>query len=281
MNSTIRTYNLYLHFWLLLAVALFSGTFELIGQQQDTLETKRYSESDRRWLLDLPLWIPGLRGKLAYGELEFSSGGGDSEREFDRLNGDTGLEFYFSARFQLDLGKFQIYADGFTGRIGTSFQFQRPDGSATELVYYRVNGSIVRLMGGYALLDSGPEPKLPWKLYGYLGVRYINMSLFSQLPGGSDLVNVEPSFFEPMLGAVIALDPGRFRIEAHLDASTWDNNFTWALSNSVRYRISPLIDVHLGTAWYNIDYRKELGGQTFDMDISLFGPTAGVGFWIK
>ena len=266
---------------LLLVVVFLTGSNALVAQEVDSLETKRYAESERRWLLDIPLWIPGLRGQLAYGELEFSSEGGEKEREFDRLNGDTGLEFYFSGRFQLDLGRFQIYADGFTGRIGTSFELQRPDGSAKELVYYRINGSIVRLMGGYTLLDSGPNKKLPWKLYAQLGVRYVNLSMFSQLPDGSDLVNVEPSFFEPMMGVAVSLDPGRFRLEAHLDASSWESSFTWALSNSVRYRISPLIDVHVGSTWYNLDYRKKLGGQTLDMDISMFGPTAGVGFWIR
>ena len=72
---------------------------------QNLNEEKYYVNNNRNWLAEIPLWVPGFRGQISYGEIDFSSSGSDKEKDVNRLDIDIGLEFYFVGRIAVQYKK--------------------------------------------------------------------------------------------------------------------------------------------------------------------------------
>mgnify|MGYP000961791226 FL=1 len=62
---------------------------------QNSKEEKYYTNISRHWLAEIPVWFPGFRGQIAFGDYNFSSSGSDEEKEYERLESEFGIQFYF------------------------------------------------------------------------------------------------------------------------------------------------------------------------------------------
>lgn len=245
---------------------------------QDSKEDKYYINNNRQWKADIPLWVPGFRGNIAYGDFNFSSGDGE-EREFERINGDAGLEFYFVGRVSVKHKKLWAQIDAFSGRVGSAFTYTSPAaGIEKEIVYINIQGTIPRLIMGYSVWQKTSKSNIKIELIPYVGFRFVNFRLQSDVFDKTNAIDIKPNWFEPLIGLYVPIMYKRFKIELLGDYGAAGANYSWVINNDYRYRISKLIDVHVGWTYMHLYHNGEVNGNTLTSSIKLFGPSAGIGF---
>ena len=261
----------------LLFVLIISQTnFNLCAQ--NSKEDKYYINNNRHWKADIPIWVPGFRGKIAYGDFDFSSGNGQ-EREFERLTGDAGLEFYFVGRVSVKHNKIWAQIDAFSGRVGSAFSYTSPEGGIEkELVNIDIHGTIPRLIMGYSVWQKTSKSNIKIELIPYLGFRFVNFLLQSDVFDNTNVINIKPNWFEPLIGLYVPIIYKRFKIELLGDYGATGANYSWVISNDYRYRISKLIDVHVGWTHMHLYHNGIVNENNLKSSIRLFGPSAGIGF---
>lgn len=246
---------------------------------QNSKEDKYYTSSDRHWLAEIPIWVPGFRGQLAYGEYNLSSSGSDKEKESERLDSDLGIEFYFVGRIAAKYNKLWVQADAFSGKISSAFSYTSLIGNnEKEIVDLTVRGTIPRFIVGYNAWHQTNENHFNLELIPYFGIRYISIYLQSDVFDLTNVIDVNPNWLEPVLGAYIPVEFKRFKGEFQADYGAAKSKNSWVVSNRYRYRISELVDIQLGWNLVRLFHKGTLDGEAFESTIRLFGPTAGIGF---
>ena len=113
---------------LLLVFTLFQ--FPNMAAGQDSASTKYYKNNlDRNFLAEIPLWIPGFKGQLAYGDVDLTASGTEEEKEYKRLKSNAGLEFYFVGSLSARFNKIWVQADAFSGKVSSTFSLVSIDAS--------------------------------------------------------------------------------------------------------------------------------------------------------
>ena len=246
---------------------------------QNANDEKYYNLSDRKWLVELPLWVPGFRGQLAYGDLDLSSSGTGNEKEFDRISNKTGIEFYFVGRLAIKYKKFWFQADAFSGEIGSAFTYTSLIGNRErELVNVKIRGTIPRFVLGYSVWQKSTKNNFKIDVIPYVGIRSVSIRLQSSIIDSAVIIDVSPNWINPVIGVYIPLLYKRFKYETQFDFGKSGNNVSWNYSNRLRYRISKLVDVQLGWNVVRLDHNSLIGKEQFTSRMRLMGPTAGVGF---
>ena len=247
---------------------------------QNSKEEKYYINNiDRHWIAELPLWVPGFRGQISYGDFDSSSSGRDQEREFKRLNSDTGLEFYFVGRIAVQCDKLWIQADAFSGKVGSAFTYKSLIGnSEKEIVNINIKATIPRLVLGYSVWKKTTANNFQIEMIPYLGVRHVSFHLQSDTFDSTNVIDVSPNWLEPLLGLYVPIIYKRFKIEIQTDYGTVGTKNSWVISNRYRYRVSKLVDVQLGWNFLHLYHKGIIGSEILESTIKLFGPTAGIGF---
>lgn len=253
---------------------------ELTLSAQDVGNENYYSNyKDQKWLIELPLWIPGFQGRLVYGSFDSSSSGDDETREFERLTGNPALEFYFVGRVVANYEKWWFQADVFAGKVSTVFTYEALVGSG-EKEFFRLSaqGTVPRLTAGYTVWQHETDKHFAMALVPYTGIRYAYIDLESQLLESSLAIDLEPGWFEAIFGMYVPVDYKRFRFEGQADYGVNDAKESWQVNARLRYRLSKLVDVQLGWTYLNLSHETTFQSKDFDLDFILAGPTAGVGF---
>jgi hypothetical protein len=246
---------------------------------QNTKEVKYYTNNNRHWLAEIPLWIPGLRGQIAYGEFDLSSSTDKEEKEHNLLNSDGELNFYFVGRIAVEFNKFWVQTDAFSGEVGSTYSYTSLNGNnEKDFVVVDIQGTIPRLVLGYSVWQKTNENSFKIKLTPYLGVRYVSFHLQSEVFDSTYVINEKLNWFEPVVGVYIPINIKRFKIEVQADYGSTGTYNSWAISNRYRYRISKLIDVQLGWNYIRSHHNDIVGSEEFKSTIRLFGPTTGIGF---
>jgi len=246
---------------------------------QNSKEDKYYSNSNRHWLVEIPLWVPGFRGQLAYGDFNFSSSGSDEEKDYNRITSDAGIGFYFVGRISAQYNKLWFQADAFSGEVVSAFSYTSLTGNnETEFVNIKIQGTIPRLVLGYSVWEKSNENSFKIEIIPYLGIRYVSFHLQSEVFDSTNIMDVKPNWFEPLIGLYVPLIYKRFKIEIQADYGTTGTKNSWVVSNRYRYRISKLVDVQLGWNLIRLYHKGIVDAQELESTIRLFGPTAGVGF---
>lgn len=263
--------------YLLIVYFLSQTTFLVFAQ--DSKEDKFYINENRHWLAEIPIWVPGFRGQLSYGDIEFSSFGSDEQKEFKRITSDVGLEFYFVGRVSAKYNKFWFLANAFSGKVASTFSYSSLIGSnETEFINIKIQGTIPRLVMGYSVWEKSTENNFKIEMIPYLGLRYVSFHLQSEVIDSTRIIDLRPNWFEPLLGLYIPLMYERFKIEIQADYGATGSKNSWVISNRYRYRISKLIDVQLGWNLIRLYHKEIVSSEELEATIRLFGPTAGVGF---
>ena len=229
--------------------------------------------------MEMPVWVPKFRGQFAYGDFDFSSSGNKEEREFERLEGRGGLEFYFVGRVMAQYDKLWGQIDAFSGKVGSTFTYIPLVGNnQKDLVYISATGTIPRLAAGYSVYTKSSENSFKIELIPYLGLRHVNILLQSDIFDSVNVVDLHPIWYEPVAGIYTPLNYKRFRMELQVDLGWTKTSSSWVINNRFRYRISHVIDVQLGWTFMRLNYKENIRNEALDFKIRLIGPTAGVGF---
>jgi hypothetical protein len=246
---------------------------------QHSSEEKYYTHDDNHWLIEIPVWIPGFRGQLAYGDFSSSSTGSREEREFEQMESSTSLEFYFAGRVMSQFNKLMLLLDAFSGKVGSTFSYLPDDGSnQKDLVYITAQGTLPRLVLGYSVWEKLVERNFKIEIMPYLGFRHVNIHLQSDVFDSLNVIDIQSAWFEPIIGFYLPLSYKRFEMELQVDLGGIKTKNSVVINNSFRYRISRLIDVQLGWTSMIINYKGNISSEDLDLRMRLFGPTAGVGF---
>ncbi|MCO4820639.1 MAG: hypothetical protein KC469_01135 [Flavobacteriaceae bacterium] len=246
---------------------------------QNSKEEKYYTNSNRHWLAEIPIWVPGFRGQLAYGNYNFSSSGSDEEKEYEQLQNESGIQFYFVGRIVARYNNFWVNADAFSGKVNSAFSYTSLiENNEKEIVDITASGTIPRLVAGYSVWQQSNENHFKIEAIPYLGIRYVNIYLQSEVFDLTSIIDVRPNWVEPLIGLYVPLIYKRFKIEMQADYGTTGTKNSWVISNRYRYRISKLVDVQLGWNLIRLYHKGIVGSQELESTIRLFGPTAGVGF---
>jgi len=246
---------------------------------QNLNEEKYYINNNRNWLAEIPLWIPGFRGQISYGEIDFSSSGSENEKEFNKLNSNVGLEFYFVGRIAVQYKKLWIQADAFSGKVGSAFTYTSQNGNDDkEITNIQIQSTIPRLVLGYSVWENSNENSFKIEITPYAGIRYTGFSLQSDTFDSLNLIDVKLNWFEPLLGLYVPLSYKRFKVEIQTDYGSSGSKNSLVISNRYRYRISKLIDVQLGWNLIRLYHKGIIDNKLLESNIRLFGPTAGLGF---
>ncbi len=246
---------------------------------QNSKEEKYYANSSRRWLAEIPIWVPGFRGQLAYGDYNFTSSGSDKEKEYERLESEFGIKFYFVGRIVAKYTNFWVNADAFSGKVNSAFSYTSLiKNNEKEIVDITVSATIPRLVVGYSVWQQSNENHFKIEAIPYLGIRYVNIFLQSEVFDLTNIIDVRPSWVEPIIGLYVPLTYKRFKIEIQTDYGANGTKNSFVISNRYRYRISKLVDVQLGWNYIKLYHKGIVGNQELESTIRLFGPTAGIGF---
>lgn len=263
--------------FLLIVFILSQSTSAVFAQ--NSKEDKQYPNNNRHWLAEIPLWVPGFRGQLSYGDFNSSSSGSNEEREFERINSDAGLAFYFVGRLSVQYNKLWIQADAFSGGVGSAFSYTSLIGNnEKEILNIEIQGTIPRLVSGYSVWQKSNENNFKIELIPYLGVRYVSFHLQSDVFDTVEVIDARLNWFEPLIGLYVPISSKRFKIEIQADYGAAGKRYSWIIANRYRYRISKLIDVQLGWNLLRLYHKGFVGSEVLESTIRLFGPTAGIGF---
>lgn len=244
----------------------------------DSVNTRFYANETRPWLFEIPIWVPGFRGQLAYGDFHFFAGDKES-KEHNRIHSKLGIEFYFNGRFAYQRDKLWLQLDAFSGAVSNTFKYTSIIGNNTsELVKLTSHGTIPRFSAGYSIFSRKKNNKFKLDIIPYLGLRYINIRIKSDIFHQDDVIDVRPSWLEPVIGLYLPISYKRFKMILQTDIGGSDRKNSWAINHHFHYRISKLIDVRLGWSLVHLHYREQFLNEDLYFNIRLLGPNAGVGF---
>ncbi len=250
-----------------------------------------FLENERRWNWEVPIWIPGFRGEFAYGDVSLEGEDGTTPipehpiepphpwDTFKRLfKSDFFLNFVFMSRVSYTSNKFYAQIDGFSGSVGRSTTFRTNN---AELVKAKFSTNLYRIYGGYEILEKwSKSEKVRYQLYTYVGVRFHDINVVTDVFDIEDYASLNPFWTEPLIGVKNDLSLRRWRFVLNGDVGFYGPNqqLSYMLNFNSEFRISNLVSVRAGwTQWYaKLD--KNYKGEPLKLKMNLSGPATSVSF---
>jgi len=264
--------------FLILLIPAFGG--ESIAYAQKV----SYKDSTR-WELELPLWVPGFRGAITFGDITLEIGSGDGDESsggglLDHLfDSKLGLDYYLVGKVQYTLGKWQFQTDVFGGQIKHSVIFTY---DSSEVSNTKMQVIIPRLIVSYRILDHEfkNEKAGSFRSWIYIGTKFFYAAVESTLPEPIPPIDVSTSWFDPIVGATLSYFRTKLSFSAQFDIAPFHaiSSPSWWYSVYGRYRFGKLLSVQLG--WVRQDFTRvsATGVEDLNINFSLQGPMAGVAF---
>ena len=185
---------------------------------QNEKKEKYYTNTTGHWLVEIPIWIPTLRGKFSYGDVDLSSSGTKEERGYEKIDNNLQLEFYFFGRITAQYNKIWIQMEGFSGEVSSAFTYTPVIGSnEKEIFNIKIQETNTRLAIGYELLSIQPETFIKIELKPYLGVRHVRYHIQSDILNSKLLIDKTIKWYQPIIGLYIPIMYKRFKIEMQTD----------------------------------------------------------------
>lgn len=282
---------------LFLVVSQFAGAQDSIPKKHNKPE-KSFLREDRRWAIEIPIWIPGFAGELAYGDVSLDGeDGGNPEppdpgqpepptepgwRPGDNLSRifgtDGNLNFFFMNEVSYQNKKLYGHFDTFSGSVGGSIYFRYNNQS---LVQAKFSTYLFRLFAGYRLVEKlSASKKFRYDLYTCGGARIHKYDLSSELLNGEKSLNVAPAWVEPILVLrnEFRLKHWLFVLQGDVGGFKIDGKFSYMINAYAFYRISNLLSFKVGWSDWNMDYDKEYSGEDLKLKMKFGGPVAAISF---
>ncbi|WP_320280581.1 hypothetical protein [Draconibacterium sp. IB214405] len=281
-------------------IAIFIIILTLLNGQlyaQGSNETEKsktkvgFLEEERKWSVELPIWIPGFRGEFAYGEAGIEGEDGTTpipDHPIDNPGFGDVFKRLFRTRFDLNyflvLGVSyddeRLYGemDAFTGTLGSSIIFRTIN---YKLVRASVHADLVHIRLGYNLYERTIQSnKGKYQLYGIAGTRLHNFYIKA---GNSDIqeyLAISPLWIEPILGGrnEILYKNWKFILQGDIGSFWINDKFSYQFNLHAYYRASNLVSLKIGwNSWY-INYRDIFRKEDLLIKTHLAGPIASVSF---
>lgn len=242
-------------------------------------DSKYYTNNNNNWLIEIPIWVPGFRGQLSYGDIYLDTEIPKDEKDLERIETNPGLEFYFVGRAAYRYKRFSLQVDAFSGKVGNTFTFNPTrGGNEKELVYMSAKGSIPRLILAYSVWKKNINKHSSIEILPYAGLRYMYIHFESDIFDGNQQIDLIAKWYEPLVGVSIPYNYKRIRLRVQADYGGASNKSSFMINSHAKYRLSRLMDVKLGWTSIYSNYTESIQNQPLDFSIALHGPTVGVGF---
>jgi len=265
-------------FYSLFFLIIFPISQVLYGQDSLVQEASKLEFLDhidqRKWNVEIPVWVPGFRGSMAYGGISTLPEGGDND-VIDRLNGELGVTFYLIGNIDYTPGNWLFNIDGFRTTLASDLGFENID-KVRFLV--DIEGAILRGLAGYKVMEIENKAKYTkFALYPYGGLRYIDLDIYST---NTDYLEIRPAWVEPILGINAPLQYRRwfFTLKADVGGFSINNHWSWSLAMKANYRFSKLFSLGLGYTAMDFNYDQIFEYNYLDLGIRLAGPVLSVEF---
>ena len=280
---------------ILLIVATF---FTIKSVSQDTIPENKneklyrnFLQNEGKWVIEIPVWIPGFRGEFAYGDVSLEGEDGNTpipEHPIEKpkpwdifkrvFRSDFYLNFVFMSRISFTTDKIYIQMDGFSGSVGESVTYRANN---AELVKAKFSTNLYRIYGGYEVIDKWSESgKVRYQLYPYAGIRFHNIKVITDLLAIEGRASLNPLWFEPLIGIKNNLSLKRWSIVLNGDFGFFgpNNQISNMINFSSDFRISNLISLKAGWTQWNVKMNRNYLGEPLKLKINLSGPSTAVSF---
>lgn len=265
--------------FILFSLLIFGSLCTKINAQ-DSLSVKKdklaflEEVQDHKWMIKVPIWVPGFRGSFAYGGIRLY----DIRPDYgiiDRLNGELGVTFYLILDVSYAPGNWLINADGFHAGLASSITFENID--RVEFLG-NIDGTIARGLVGYKVFETtNKDTFFKFNIYPYVGLRYINLDVYSVK---RDVLDIRPDWVDPLVGLRLNLDYKRWFLLVRGDIAGFgltDHSSSYFGVNA-NYRFSKLFSLGLGYNFLDIKYKQDFERNFLDLGIRLAGPGLSMEF---
>ena len=229
---------------------------------------------ERKWSLRVPLWIPGFTGTFAYGGITQLPT--DNDRNiYERLEGEIGVTFYLIGDLRFSPGKWLFEIDGFHTTLASGLKLQNIDRIEFPA---SIDGTIIRAKTGYQVYKKEDKDRyFKLRLYPYAGMRYIDLRIYSQ---GSDILDVDPSWVEPLAGVEVPISYRRWFFSGKFDVGGFsiNNHWSWWINANAAYRFSQLFSLGAGWSFIDFNYDQNFELKKLNLGIQLSGPVLSLQF---
>jgi len=265
-------------FFLLFLCFLSALSTELFAQDSIVTKSSKLDFLDeidqRKWRVQVPIWVPGFRGNFAYGGISQLPEGGDYD-VIDRLQGELGVEFYVIGDIEYRPKKWLFEVDGFHTTLASDLKFQNIDKIEFDV---GIDGTILRSLVGFRVFEKrNRDTHFKAQIYPYAGLRYFDLDIYSEEP---DILEIQPSWFEPIVGVEIPIQYRRWFFSTQLDVGGFSLNNHWSYSVNVNanYRFTRLFALGAGWNFLDFNYDQDFEFKYLDLQIQLSGPVITLEF---
>jgi hypothetical protein len=256
----------------LLSAAAVAASLAIAGQAvaADLPSYKDAPAPDWRFEASINGWMPSLLVNTGYGQLPAASASIGFWTLLDHLYGNIPVSF--TARNDNFIGSLDLY----WVRLGANAHFNVLPASP-------FNGVNVSLTLGETILTGYGGVRLPigdpsFKLYGIVGVRYVNLNekfgLGVPVLGFSQNATLTKNWADPIAGFVLRHQfDDRWFVDGELDIGGTGGSATWQAFGAVGYNWTPAISSTLGfRALYLYSQQNNDYGGSFRMHETMYGP---------
>ncbi len=273
--------------------------FLIFGQTiaQDTLtrkETRKLKSNfilnEKKWSLELPIWVPGFAGYFSYGDVSVEGDDGQNpvnpieppDNIFDGIlsrlfKANWFLRFLYLTKVSYENNRFLAVFDAMTINIGSSIKFRSNENS---LVDAKFGVSYGRLIGGFEFYEYNKVNRFRYELFGYIGARIYYHSIATNINNTGVEINISPLKMSPVIGIYNQFTFKRWQIILQGDlGSTFDkNNHSTQISLWTYYQIGKLNSLKLG--WNHLYYKTKgkFLRDDYQINATFSGPTIGLAF---
>jgi len=243
--------------------------------------------------MELPIWVPGYAGELAYGDVEIEGEDGlDPVNPIEPPGSIIGkifarafrtnwyLRFFFITRITYEKNKAIFSFDAITANVGNSVKYTLNNSNKNIIdAYFR--GTYMRIMGGYKPFEvTTPNKRFRYELFVYTGIRIYWYSVETDLNYSGIRVGFSPMKLDPLLGIQNQFTWKRWFISLQADYGGVfiTDNSSYQLSFSAHYRLGRLNSLKLGWTHLYVNHEGNFRKERYRIKTTLSGPTIGIAF---
>lgn len=272
-----------------ISIAFVSAQDTIPPKKKNVKLEKSFLREYRPWFVEIPIWIPGFRGELAYGDISLEGEDGEDPGDPEEPPGggniwsrlftsSTYLKFFFMGKVGYTKNRFIAQIENVAGGIGHSVNFRFNN---RTIVQVNIRAVLTRAIAGFAFYQKeSRNQKRKFKAYGYIGLRIHFIKLYSDLDRLINKLDINPVITEPIAGIrlQLALKKWLFVVQSDIGGFYIKENLSFMTTANIYYRISNLLSVRFGWMDWDMNNRKTFKGENLILKIHLSGPSTGLTF---
>jgi hypothetical protein len=238
-----------------------------------------YMDDTTHWMIEIPLWIPGFKGALSYGDINIDGGSGGDGGGYlkDVFSTSSKLDYFMVGKVRYTWKRLFAQGDVFGGQLDNSVTFTHNN---QTLLDTKIELIMPRLFVGYNFVDHSFKEGYAGRLkFGVLtGIRFYYTQIEATLPEPTEPIDLHTSWIDPYLGLALFYDLYKFNFHSQFDLgfrdmATFEN---WWLMLDGRYRFGPRISLNLGWILQGLSRHRDVENIDLDIKIRLNGPILGL-----